>query len=98
MYNRLVLFFRRLDEALYRACKKDAHELCENPHLGDSDKDVSPQGMTLACLYRHILPNMNPDPEKKVCKVGNTLNTDASCMKWMLFLVQWLHLLGLHYC
>lgn len=59
-------FTCRLDQPLYQACKKDAHELCENFHFGNSEKDVNPQGMTLSCLYRHILPNMNPDPDKKV--------------------------------
>ncbi|CAB4023099.1 Golgi apparatus 1-like isoform X1, partial [Paramuricea clavata] len=59
----------QLDEALYRACKNDAQELCDNPHIGDPDMDVTPHGMILACLYRHILPNMNFDPKKKVSKV-----------------------------
>ncbi|XP_028417927.1 Golgi apparatus protein 1-like [Dendronephthya gigantea] len=58
----------QLDESLYRACKDDAKNLCENEEIGHPDKDTAPQGMTLACLYRHILPNMNPDPSKKVSK------------------------------
>ena len=64
----------RLDESLYRACRRDAKDLCENENIGEPDKDVAPQGMTLACLYRHILPNMNPDPAKKVCSMHQICN------------------------
>ncbi|XP_046842726.1 Golgi apparatus protein 1-like isoform X2 [Xenia sp. Carnegie-2017] len=56
----------QLDESAYQACHSDADKLCKNPHFGNEDKEIAPQAMTLSCLYRHMLPNMNPDPTQKV--------------------------------